>query len=160
MVSLRSQFRFISRNVKVLYKRTRLYNFTCKKLEYLKKYPYRKTKSYDKLLRSENARKLFLFKKIDTKAPLIIYTRHSAIMPVLLNRKLRVHKGRYFKEVILYKLQTLNKKIGQYVRSKRMGFFIHKNNKVAKKRAKMMAFRLNRNLPNKKKQVKKGKKIK
>jgi len=46
-----------------------------------------------------------------------------------------VHKGRYFKEVILYKLQTLNKKLGEYTRSKRMGFFIHKNNKVAKKKS-------------------------
>jgi len=136
MVSLRSQFRFISRNIKVLYKRTRLYNFTCKKLDYLKKYPYRKTKSYDSLISFETRRKLFLLKKIDTKSPMILYTRQSSIVPLLLHRKLRVHKGRYFKEVFLYNLQALHKKIGQYTRSKRMGFMIHKNNKVAKKKLK------------------------
>jgi len=135
MASLRSQFRFMSRNIKVLYKRRKLYQFTCKKLDSLKKYPYRKTSSYYRLLNLETRRKLYLFKKIDTNSHLLLYTRHCPIVSILLNRRLRVHKGRYFKEVILYKLQALNKKLGEYTRSKRMGFFIHKNNKIAKKKS-------------------------
>jgi len=123
MTSLRSKFKFISRNVHVLYNRTERYVLLCKKLERLKKYPYRKTSAYRRLMFATNVRKQFLFRKIDRKAPFIIYTRHSTIPNLLLNRKLRVHKGRYFKEVILYKLESLQKKIGDYTRCKRMGFF-------------------------------------
>jgi len=63
MLYQRAQFRFMSCNIKVLYKRKQLYNFTCTKLSYLKKYPYRKTPSYYRLLNLETRRKLYLFKK-------------------------------------------------------------------------------------------------
>jgi ribosomal protein S19 len=68
-----------------------------------------------------------------------IYKKGSTIIRPFINKKVYIHDGLYFQAVtIVAKMVQFQLKFGQFVFTKRLGAFIHRDNKLAKKKAKLL----------------------
>jgi ribosomal protein S19 len=78
-------------------------------------------------------------KKILENYNVKVYKKGSTILRPFLNRKIYIHDGLYFQAVtILEQMIQFKLKFGAFVFTKRLGAFIHRNNKIAKKKAKVL----------------------
>jgi ribosomal protein S19 len=68
-----------------------------------------------------------------------VYKKGSTIIRPFINKKVYIHDGLYFQAVtIVTKMVQFQLKFGQFVFTKRLGAFIHRDNKLAKKKAKLL----------------------
>ena len=68
-----------------------------------------------------------------------VYKKASVIVKEFLKRKVFIHDGMYFQAVYIDETMIKYKlKFGQFVFTKRLGAYIHRDNKLAKKKAKIL----------------------
>jgi ribosomal protein S19 len=136
------------------------------------KLPYQHRKLYNivKILnyasKANNLNKMPLVYKqcylnvLKAKTSYTIYKKSSIIPSIFINKTIDIHDGLFFSKFLVKDESVLGYKFGQFVLTKRGGAFIHKDNKIAKKKAKLLKQRLATASSKKKKKDKEKKKRK
>jgi ribosomal protein S19 len=124
----------IRSSYKLDYQHKKVYNLY-KLINYHEKLIFQYPKLMLKFLkRYKKGTRTFQFLK---EGSFLIYKKSSSIKLPVLNKNMQVHDG-FVLQRLLVKKNMLNYKFGQYIFTKRMGSYIHKDNKIAKKKAKIL----------------------
>jgi len=79
--------------------------------------------------------KLIYTRVLNSQKSYTIYKKSSIIPNVFINKTISIHNGLFFNKFIVKDASVVGYKFGQFVLTKRGGSFIHKNNKIAKKKS-------------------------
>lgn len=77
------------------------------------------------------------YRSILRRKTFTIFKKSSTIREPFFLRSVKIHDGLFFQRVVVKKAMLFFK-FGQFVFTKRMGHYIHKDNKIAKKKAKAL----------------------
>lgn len=135
------RFHYISPSIRKIETRLADYAAVCKDLAYFEEHRFRLEQQPGMLEKERQLldQKRFLFENYESEeAKFMLYKRNSTLPSFLLYRNLFVHQGRRMTFMNIVKKTAINKKLGQFSRTKSHGTLIHKNNKIYKKLKKKM----------------------
>jgi len=104
-----------------------------KKLDFFNDYIYKESKALRSDADGLRRERSKYHRYVSVHGIFKIFTKNSVIPDYILGKKLLVHRGDYYYPVRFFNKKVVTTKIGRYIRTKRMGKFIHVNNKITQK---------------------------
>lgn len=98
---------------------------------------YKILSTFDSIKKKNEVSYIKRYRSILRRKTFAIFKKSSTIREPFFLRSVQIHDGLFFQRLVIKKAMLFFK-FGQFVFTKRMGHYIHKDNKLAKKKAKAL----------------------